>query len=204
MRWSALRSIVFPIWCLGCGTADTVLCATCARCSPVQVPIDGPPVGALGEYGGPLREAILRLKLGERRAADALAALLSPHLVGAPALVPVPTTRRRRAERGFDQSTLIAHLAGARASVPIAEVLEKIPGQSQQGQSRNARLAVRRRYRIRRRVVLPRAAILIDDVVTTGATLADASMALEAAGMSVLGAWAVAWTPPGDSHRVSV
>lgn len=196
--WPRLRSILFPVWCLGCGEPEIVLCARCARASPVQARESSPPIVALGEYSGSLREAILRLKRGERRAADALAALLAPHLVGAAALVPVPTTRRRRAERGFDQSLLVARLAGERARVPVFDILEKRHGPAQHGRSRAQRLTASGRYVVRRGTTVPRAAILLDDVCTTGATIVDAAGTLHAAGALFVGAWTLAWSPGDD------
>jgi predicted amidophosphoribosyltransferase len=75
--------------------------------------VDGLVVRAAGDYSGPLREAILGLKRGERAYLDPLAALLAPLVPLGTALVPVTTTRRRAAERGFDQVRELARRVAA-------------------------------------------------------------------------------------------
>jgi predicted amidophosphoribosyltransferase len=130
------------------------------------------PAFALGPYEGALRRAVVALKHGERDPLDALAALLErAPLAGA--LVPVPTTRRRAAERGFDQSAELARRLAARRGLPCAELLAK-HGRAQAGRGRGERLAASGRFGLRAGVALPREVTLLDDVCTTGATLRDA------------------------------
>jgi len=143
-----------------------------------------------------VREAILALKRGERAYLDPLAALLAPLVPAGAVLVAVPTTRRRAAERGFDQARELARRAAALRSASSIDLLRK-HGAAQHGLERAARLAARGRFRLRAGCAVPPAAVLLDDVVTTGATLRDAAAALAAAGCRVDGAVVVARTPPG-------
>ena len=125
-------------------------------------------------------------------------ALLAPHLPDASVLVPLRTTRRRAGQRGFDQAVLLAKKAGGLRSLVVADVLVKRPGPPQQSRSRRQRLAMGERYTIRTKIV-PSAAVLIDDVCTTGASLERAATSLERAGTRVVGAYVIAWAA-GDAH----
>jgi predicted amidophosphoribosyltransferase len=153
-------------------------------------------VRAAGDYSGPLRDAILGLKRGERAYLDPLAALLAPLVPPGTAVVPVTTTRRRAAERGFDQARELARRVAALRCGWIDDVLQK-HGAAQRGRSRSERLVARGRFTLRPGAAVPAAALLVDDVLTTGATLRDAAAALRAAGCRVAGAVVVARTPPG-------
>lgn len=195
--WAAIRPWLFPVWCAGCGAPDTGLCAACAAgARSRRVALDGLTVHAAGEYAGCVRDAILALKRGERACLDPLAALAAPFVPHGSLLVPVTTTRRRAAARGFDQARELAlRIAGLRSGT-CADVLRK-HGAAQRGLGRGDRLVARGRFALRPGAAVPPAALLIDDVVTTGATLRDAAAALTAAGCRVRGAVVVAATPPG-------
>jgi predicted amidophosphoribosyltransferase len=80
------------------------------------------------------------------------------------------------------------------------EVLEK-RGAAQRGLSRLARLQADGRFRLRPGVALPERAIVIDDVCTTGATLADGIRTLRAAGVSVIGGAVLARAPGRNPHE---
>jgi len=193
--WSAIRRWLFPVWCIGCGEPETGLCGACARAArPVTIVLDGLTVRAAGDYSGALRDAILGLKRGERAYLAPLAALLAPLVPPGTAIVPVVTTRRRAAERGFDQARELAQRVAALRSGWTDELLRK-RGAAQRGLTRSERLVAKGRFRLRAGAEIPSHAVLIDDVVTTGATLRDAVRVLEAAGCSVLGAVVVARTP---------
>jgi len=112
---------------------------------------------------------------------------------GADLLVPVPMHWRKRFSRGYNQAHLIASEAGRLTSVPVRDLLARraaLP--SQVGLNRKQRLAtprgsvrVRRPSRVTGRVV-----VVVDDVITTGATVSDCCRALLEAGAAE--AWAVA------------
>jgi predicted amidophosphoribosyltransferase len=193
--WAAIRRWLFPVWCIGCGEPETGFCPTCAAAAAqsVDIIVDGLTVRAAGDYSGTLRDAILGLKRGERAYLDPLAALLAPLVPPGTAIVPVSTTRRRAAERGFDQARELAQRVAALRSGWVDDLLRK-RGAPQRGRSRRERLLARGRFALRPGAEIPSHAVLLDDVVTTGATLNDAARVLGAAGCSVLSAVVVART----------
>lgn len=195
--WTALRPWLFPVWCIGCGAPEIALCGVCAAAARAHsVDLDGLHVRAASEYGGAVRDAILAVKRGERAYLDPLADLLAPLVAPGSLLVPVITTRRRAAERGFDQARELARRVALRRAGTCTDVLRK-SGSAQRGRGRDERLVARGRFALRPGADMPAAALLIDDVLTTGATLRDAAAALRAAGCRVTGAVVVARTPPG-------
>ena len=195
--WAAIRPWLFPIWCIGCGEPDIGLCSACAASAqPVAVVLDGLAVGAASDYEGAVRDAILAMKRGERAYLDPLAALLAPLVEAGSIIVPVATTRQRAAERGFDQGRELARRVADIRSATYDDVLVK-RGAAQRGMGRSERLKAEGRFTVRGGALVPSRAVLLDDVLTTGATLRDAVAALAAAGCSVEGAVVVARTPPG-------
>ena len=193
--WSAIRRWLFPVWCIGCGEPEIGLCGACAASArPVNIILGDLTIRAAGDYDGAVRDAILALKRGERAYLEPLAALLAPLVPPGTAIVPVATTRRRAAERGFDQARELARRVAALRSGWTDEVLRK-RGAAQRGLGRSERLGARGRFSLRPGADVPSHAVLLDDVVTTGATLRDAARTLAAAGCSVLGAVVVARTP---------
>jgi predicted amidophosphoribosyltransferase len=195
--WAAIRPWLFPVWCIGCGEPEIALCAACAGPARVErVPCDGLAVRAATDYAGPVRDAILALKRGERAYLDPLATLLAPLVAPGTVLVPLTTTPRRAAERGFDQARELARRIALQRTAACADILRKHGG-AQRGRGRAERLRASGRFTVRAGAKVPPGALLLDDVVTTGATLRDAARVLRAAGCVVLGAVVVARTPPG-------
>ena len=191
---------LFPITCIGCGRRDVALCATCAPSERGQRIIALGPfdVFALGRYTGTLRRAILAYKRGRVDAGDALSALLAQRVRSELArdaiLVPVPTVARRSRERGFDQSVRLARGLEAGSERAVLLALVQTAGDAQRGRTRDARLATHGRFRcVSPGLVAEAEVVLVDDVMTTGATLRDCAHALESAGAVVTGAIVLAY-----------
>lgn len=153
-------------------------------------------------YGEVARDAIHAFKFGGRRAmAGPLAALvadLGPALpLGAvDVIVPVPLHPRRERERGFNQSWLLARrLAAAWSLTARGDVLtRRVATAPQTDLGAAARhLNVRDAFAIRRpELVAGRHVLLVDDVLTTGATVSECAVALRTGGAATVGVVTVA------------
>ena len=143
-------------------------------------------VWAALEYEGPARALVGALKFrGALALADPMAALMVAAAPGerlCGALVPVPLHPARRRRRGFNQAERLAAALGRRAGLPVAECLVRGGSRVRQvGRDRVERLGGPAGS-IRARGPVPAHAVLVDDVITTGATLAACAAVLRAAG----------------------
>lgn len=149
-------------------------------------------VVSLAPYHGDVRRVVLALKGGRRDVARTLAERLCEVVNADDVLVPVPTTAARRRERGFDGCVLIAQMIAERTGVRVLAELRQVAGDRQRGRRRDARLAARGRFAWRGGALNGVRVTLLDDVVTTGATLEDCAAVLRAAGATVQSAVTVA------------
>ena len=198
-----VRTWLFPPACAACDAPGSGLCAACAP-SPRDAQafsLDSVPSFALGPYDGALRRAIVAMKHGERDPLDAFADLLAARAMIDGVLVPLPTSRGRAAERGFDQAVELARRLAVRRGLAWAQLLVK-RGAPQDRRTRRQRLDTSGRFAIRRGAPLPHRVTLIDDVCTTGATARDAIRVLRAAGVDVRRLVVLARTPP-DRQRTA-
>lgn len=188
--------------CDGCGGRTVGACAGCsAGIGSVGMPVvDGVHVGFV--YEELVRHFIIGLKYRNHRdnariLVDALLGRVGP-LPEVDVITWVPTTRRRARRRGVDHAELLARRLGRRLGVPVRSVLVKTSTEPQTGRSRRQRLIgptfVTRSLHPGLRVMV------IDDVITTGTSLARARSALLAAGASNVVLVAVAATPAPDSR----
>jgi ComF family protein len=153
-------------------------------------------------FEGPMRRALARLKYeSASRLARPLSNAAIPTLrvllqmTGAVPLVPVPVHRERLRERGYNQAELIARAIGSTAGLPVIDRLERVrPTTKQHGLDRAARLAnLRAAFSVRAAPrSMPPTVILVDDIVTTTATLEACASVLRAAGVSDVYGFAVA------------
>jgi ComF family protein len=182
-----------PPWCSACGHPTPMRVARCPECA-------GGPAWARQAvaYAGPAPAMVAAFKDGRRRSlAGVLAAVMAGSLPRPPdgaVLVPVPLAPRRLAERGFNQSALIARALARTWDVPTVEALvRRRDDPPQRGAAARERTRqVSGAFAARPGLRPPRAAVLVDDVHTTGATLAACARALRRAGCREVGAVAFA------------
>lgn len=204
-----IGDMIFDSRCAGCDRVGPVLCRTCrfALAAPAAMPQSGDVIAALPFAGRP-RDVLLGFKYGNRRQlAHHVAGLLVNRLLAAgvgPHDIDVvtwaPTSRKRRRRRGFDQAEVVAQRVAAQLGVPCRRLLEREGDDTPQtGRDRTSRLhgPVFR--------ASPRAAgervLIVDDVVTTGATLRSAAVALRQAGAHSVVRSALATTPATVARR---
>lgn len=204
--WSGLLDLVLPTTCASCGLPGADLCATCAqqitgpaqiacrRCGhpwPLSVPScpECPPridrVRHAAAYCGPVPALVRAFKDGRRRRIGRLLADRVADALTAPSgvLVPVPSAADRLRERGFNPAGEIArHLAHAWD----VEVRDAVRRQGEHREQRGAAATARIRQVRGVFVAAPCAdwppVTIVDDVMTTGATLAACALALRRAG----------------------
>ena len=105
----------------------------------------------------------------------------------------IPTTRERRMARGHDQAETLARILGRTLGVPVRKLLERETVGHQTGHSRKQRLVGVALHA--RSMSVPCTVLVVDDVVTTGATMRMAKQALYLAGAARVVCIAVAATP---------
>lgn len=208
---SALFDLVAPLDCAACEEpAPRGFCGDCRALlrPPAPRELDGVPVFAAAAYAAPLDAAIRRYKYHGRSDLCSVLASLVPSRTLARVcsdpgtlFVPVPLHRARLAERGYDQSALLAlALASRGGRAASARALWRVRPTDQQARlderarARNVTGAFASRAGVE---LVGRPVVLVDDVITTGATAGECVRTLSAAGARVVGVLAIAVTPGG-------
>jgi len=206
-------ALVLPVECAGCGAPDRSLCAGCLvalRAEPERHALpDGTPVVCALDYDGAVRRAILALKEhGRTDVARALAVPLAHAMTDATSsrpgsggarieTLPVPTSRAAFRRRGYDPVALLLRRAGVR---PAAELAHTRRAGQQKHLAVDERASNRAGSLRARRPLTGRRFLLVDDVLTTGATLAEAARAVRAEGGEIVAAATLAYTQKRPSH----
>lgn len=214
---SSLRSavadalaVVFPVRCAGCDRPDVDLCAPCAAelasdALERRLP-GGLRVRSAVVFDGVAARVIRAFKEDGRTAlasalGDVLREVWPPEWDAVP--VPIPASASSMRRRGYAPVVLVCRRAGwrpyelLRLARPTAD--QRALGREERAVNLSGVMGVRGRAVAR---LAGRDVVLVDDVVTTGATLAEAARALAAAGIHVIGAVTIASTPlRGASSR---
>lgn len=208
---ASVVNLFAPTVCPVCDRPGAAPCASCIATVGAP-PLLGPPSGldrcwSVMSYDATGRRIVAGLKYRNGRA---VVRWLGAHLAEAALRFDIdvvtwaPTTRAHRRARGYDQAELLARRVAAEAGLPVRACLVRLAGPSQTGHT----LAERRhapRFDLRRGVTqhcYGRRVALIDDVVTSGATMTAAARLLQVAGAHQVVGLSVARTPLARSrHR---
>ena len=207
-----MLDLVLPLECGGCGAPSTRWCPACAHQLAVKSDephlitprVDpGVPVLSLGRYTGARREAIVAVKEHGRAdlitpLAGALQAglerLLTWGVIGTPLIVvPAPTRRSAARRRGGDPVTRIAR--AATDGLPGVDVIQSLRLRGLVRDSVGLSGADRQRNiagRVKISKAVAAAVLVVDDIVTTGATASESVRVLRIAGAQVAGVLAIA------------
>ena len=203
----AALKLVYPTRavCMGCdsqaGFSREWLCDDCRRELAKRWVGAAPPPGGSGIdgaayaylYGGPAGGMVRHMKYqGVKRLADPMARAMASALAliqptGAECVVPVPMHPKRLRERGFNHAALLARKLGGLAGLPEREALARIRNTPQQARlSEEERRANMTDAFAAAEPVAGKRILLVDDVCTTGATVADCARALKQAGAAAV------------------
>jgi ComF family protein len=174
--------------CNWCAYPFTVGQDTCAFCREHNFSFIG--ASAVGLYSGRLKKVVQKYKYGgQKHLAGALGKLMVRQVLSCSwpemsAVVPVPLHKQRLLERGYDQSLLLAQVIGDELRLPVKQVLGRLrptPSQTKLGHKDRwhnvqGAFSVPPEYRLSGRM------LLVDDLLTTGATAHFAANALLTAG----------------------
>jgi predicted amidophosphoribosyltransferase len=189
----AVATGLVPPLCAACGRScrrEAPLCTRCARRLATAEPLvgAGPPgldcAWSAAPHEGVARDLVAALKFRRLPPVAELIAdrihWLAPGELLSGAIVPVPTAPLRSAMRGFDPAAEIAVALARRTGLPLQPCLARRGIGRQVGRRRAQRIG--HPPLIRTCAEVPRSVLLVDDVLTTGATLSSCAKALRAAG----------------------
>ena len=221
-----LLHFIAPHYCISCGDVGGLLCESCKYDIASDAPSgcllcgrltgeDGVCSGCrafverawyVGERSGSLEELIDRYKFERARAAHKpLGDLLLSRLPVLPkntVVVPIPTLRSHVRQRGYDHSLLLAEHVARYLGLHTERVLRRVTSDVQRGVNKKQRFRqARQAYEVDVALRDDIPYLLVDDVVTTGATLSSAATVLRKAGASMVWAAAIARQPLENSGQ---
>lgn len=216
LQWLLAR--LFPPKCVLCqrvlASEETDLCGPCRRGLPTADRIDAPVRYTNGStaalyYEGKVRESILRYKFsGKSGYSAAFGRILGTRILrdfsqGFDLVTFAPVSARRRRKRGYDQGELLARAVGRELGIPAERTLKKIrnnPAQSGIRDAARRRANVAGVYRLAGRDPRGLRILLVDDVLTTGATLSECARVLQTAGAASVTVGALACGRPKNKR----
>lgn len=211
-----LLEVLLPPACAGCGSTGGPWCAACgaslrSASDPGERFLRADPGIVVGDelelaiaafaYEDRLRRALARLKYGATpRLAEPLAAAAARHArrlvatIGPVVLVPVPVHVDRLRDRGYNQAALLAGALSRRLQLPVADLLiRQRPTEKQHRLGRAGRLRnLEGAFALAPGQQLLPTVLLVDDILTTSATLEACARVMRAAGCERVGGFAIA------------
>lgn len=181
---------------------DYLTCTNCAKLSSIRA------VYPVTEYTGLSQQLLMQFKLGGAQDSARIIAQLAVDLFSfspTSVIVPLPTASSRIRQRGFDQASLIARQLARQTKLVRADLILRYGQQSQHGVGRRQRLEqLQGAYKLKRTSYLPERVLLVDDVLTTGATAEAAAQLLRANGVKTVSLLVFAqppWNKQNDRNR---
>ena len=209
-----LLDLIYPPRCVFCHSflrkSEKDICQSCREKLPVLersdrgITLKGISLcTSLFHYKGTVREAILRYKFHglsfySREFATLMAENLTYEELACDEVTWVPLSRKRKRTRGYDQAQLLAKELAASRKIPCSRLLVKqrdAAPQSGSGGREERKANIQNAYRINKGIdIRGKTILLVDDIVTTGATLEECAAVLIAAGAACVKAVTIART----------
>ena len=213
-----LLDLLYPPRCIFChcflGKNEKAVCHSCTESLPlltekdrVQALAGIPQCTSLFRYEGNVRQALLRYKFRglsfySREFASLMAENMTDEELTCDIITWVPLSRKRKRSRGYDQAGLLAAALAKRKGIPCRALLVKkrnAAPQSGSGGREERKRNIRDAYRLKKDAdIIGKTVLLIDDIVTTGATLEECAAVLSAGGAACVKAATAARTDRTD------
>ncbi len=204
--WAFLSEIIFPRFCFGCSKRGRYLCDACRRDvleTEINYPKNSDFALTSGSYRHPaMKKALRKLKYDSASdVAGELAAILAKDLVPylkyaqTPIITAIPMTEKRRRTRGFNQAELLAEHLAKNLALEYRATLIKIRETLPQAEIKNRKdrfKNIKGAFALKEKSSAPEFAVIVDDIITTGATMNEAAVVLKKSGVKKIICVAVA------------
>lgn len=201
-----LAKLLSPPFCYGCKRLQGALCANCVLtlspiatsclwcgykcsatvCENCLATTHADAVISLTAYAGVAKKLVRAAKFNHQRAAaECMGWLIATRLPlpSVDVVTTVPTLPRHIRRRGYDHTKFIGRIVAAHLNRPAKRLLVRASNTTQVGHTRQKRLEQAKNSVLARNIHMPSSVLLIDDVVTTGATVTACARALKQAGV---------------------